>query len=426
MGLTGDAWPSPPMRPECDALAMTVGDIGERIAAYRRRRGLSQVALAGLVGLSESWLSQVERGLKPVDKLSVLLDLARVLRVDVQALTGSTWRYAPNGQALAGGLDDLRRAVTRYDQLVGDPPAVVPAMPELRSRIAETHRLYQAAQYDDVIDALPGLLVVVDGLLQVHPGDESERRELLLSYVSAYVVAAKLATKLGAADLSMLTADRASQAAVDADSLAARGMAGYQVACALLRSDQGEQAEQFAVRLAEELERHVRSDDAAVLSLAGALWLIAAVVAARRTDRDIAWQRLSRAETLAGLLGEDANHAWTGFGPTNVAIHRVSVAAELGDAGEALRVAADVNPDRLPAGLRSRRAQVYLDLAWAQAQRKRDAEATLNLLEAERVAPETIKHNVIAQQVVRSLLRRQTRRGTSALTDLAARAGLLE
>ena len=53
------------------------------------------------------------------------------------------------------------------------------------------------------------------------------------------------------------------------------------------------------------------------------------------------------------------------------------------DAGEALRVAADVDPQRLPEGLLSRRAQVQLDLAWAQAQRKRDAEATLHLLHAE-------------------------------------------
>lgn len=49
--------------------------MGKRIAAYRRRRGLSQEALAGLIGRSESWLSQVERGLRSVDRLSVLLDL---------------------------------------------------------------------------------------------------------------------------------------------------------------------------------------------------------------------------------------------------------------------------------------------------------------------------------------------------------------
>jgi hypothetical protein len=34
--------------------------IGRHIALHRRRRGLSQAAVAGLVGRSESWLSQVE------------------------------------------------------------------------------------------------------------------------------------------------------------------------------------------------------------------------------------------------------------------------------------------------------------------------------------------------------------------------------
>jgi transcriptional regulator with XRE-family HTH domain len=59
---------------------------GERIAVYRRRRWLSQAALAGLVGRSESWLSQVERGIRSVDRLSILLDMAEILHVDVESL----------------------------------------------------------------------------------------------------------------------------------------------------------------------------------------------------------------------------------------------------------------------------------------------------------------------------------------------------
>src|SRR5258708_7221434 len=83
--------------------------LGARIASYRRRRGLSQAALAGLVGRSESWLSQVERGVRSVDRLSVLLGRGRGLHVDVGALTGRPWRYAPNGSELAGGLVGARR-----------------------------------------------------------------------------------------------------------------------------------------------------------------------------------------------------------------------------------------------------------------------------------------------------------------------------
>ncbi len=52
---------------------------GQRIARARRRRGLSQAVLAGLVGRSESWLSQVERGKRGVDSHSVLARLAEVL-----------------------------------------------------------------------------------------------------------------------------------------------------------------------------------------------------------------------------------------------------------------------------------------------------------------------------------------------------------
>ena len=117
---------------------------------------------------------------------------------------------------------------------------------------------------------------------------------------------------------------------------------------------------------------------------------------------------------------------WTGFGPVNVAIHRVNVAAELGDVSEALRAATLVHTERLPDGLLSRRAQVSLDLAWAQAQRRRDAEATLHLLDAERIAPQVIRHNVIAQEIVREMLARGSRRQTMALNLLAQRAGLLE
>jgi len=321
---------------------------------------------------------------RSVDRLSVLLDLARVLHVDVEALTGRPWRYAPNGSQLAGGLAEVRRALTSYTALLGQEPGGQIELSELRARVAETHRLYQAARYDDVIGILPGLLEAVESF----PGLRNDmRRESLLAYVSAYVVAAKLVTKLGADDLAILAADRATNAAVDAESLLARGMAGYQVACALLRADQLDDAERVAVELGEELTGGARSDDPSLVSVAGALWLIGAIIAARRTDGAEASLRLDRAEALAGLLGEDGNHAWTGFGPTNVAIHRVGVAAELGDAGEALRTAAAVDLERLPAGLLSRRAQVNPDLAWAQAQRRRDAEATLHLLEAERIAP---------------------------------------
>lgn len=268
---------------------MAGAGLGTRIAAYRRRRGLSQAALAGLVGRSESWLSQVERGVRSVDRLSVLLDLARVLHVDVEALSGRSWQYGPNGSALASGLDEVRSALTNYGGLRGSSPGDLMLLPDLAVRVDQTHRLYQSARYDALMTMLPEVLGAVE---QFPERPDGQHREALLAYVSAYVAAAKLVTKLGAADLAILAADRAATAALEADSVVARGMAGYQVVCAMLRADQVLDGERLAIELAEGLTAVARRDDPAQLSVSGTLWLIAAVIAARKADRDEAWMRL--------------------------------------------------------------------------------------------------------------------------------------
>ncbi|HEY3685761.1 MAG TPA: helix-turn-helix transcriptional regulator [Streptosporangiaceae bacterium] len=68
---------------------MDTHEVGRRIAENRRRRGLSQSVLAGLIGRSESWLSQVERGKRRIDAHSVLLRMSEILGVDTAKLTAS-------------------------------------------------------------------------------------------------------------------------------------------------------------------------------------------------------------------------------------------------------------------------------------------------------------------------------------------------
>ena len=401
---------------------MVTGSIGERIAMYRRRRGLSQAALAGLVGRSESWLSQVERGIRSVDRLSVVADLSRVLKVDAGTLIGRPWEVAPNGGGDVDALADVRGYFSRYDRLLtGEADAL--ASEELRARAVEGHRLYQAAEYRRLARELPGLLQDADSVWR--PGQGGSTVEATLNYVAIFVVAAKLLTKLGASDLAMVAADRAATGAMCAESNAARGLAGYQITCAMLAANRPDDAEHLAVGLAEELSAVARSDDPSLVSVAGALWLIAGVIAARKADRYESAARLDEADRLAALIGEDRNDLWTAFGPTNVAIHRVSAAAELGDPGAALDAAAEVQPERFPEGLASRRAQMHLDLAWAQSQRKRDAEAVLHLMEAEQVAPEAVYYNLLVREMIREMLTRGNRSQTSALDKLAVRAGVL-
>lgn len=360
--------------------------------------------------------------MRSVDRLSVLLDLATVLHVDVEALTGRSWHDAPKEASVVDEAEPIRRVLDRYDVLTDArrDDQKLPSSDRLSAHADEIHRLYQDARYVPVIRALPELLQAADRL---HLAGDPEFR---LAYVSAYVVAAKLLTKLGSTDLAGRAADRAAVAAGVTGSLEAQGMAIFQVACTLLQSGRTAEAESLAVAMAERSTASVRPARPSLASTAGALWLIAALAAGRRADRTQASRWLDEADRLAQVLGRDANHGWTAFGPTNVAIHRVSVAAKVGDAAAATEAAAAVDVDRLPPGLRSRRAQTHVDLAWAEAKRKRDAEATLHLLEVEREAPAALRYNVLARETLWELLSRQRRRSSRVVTDLAARAGALD
>ena len=398
--------------------------VGKQIAIYRRRRGLSQVALAGLVGRSESWLSKVERGDRTVDRLPLLRNLADALRVDVETLSGLAAPSAVDTAVTRTDVNALREAFTAYDHLVATARPPRHDLRQLGQLVTRCHEHYQAASYDRLIERLPPLMVDADRHRRLAIGTPHQR-EAELAYVSTYIVAAKLVTKLGVTDLAVLAADRALNVAYSVDSEVVLGQATYQVSCSLLRAGQHAAAQAAASDVAEQLERRARTDRPEIVSVAGSLVLISAVVAARQADSPTAWSMLDRAERLARVLGRDGNQLWTAFGPTNVEIHKASVAAELGQAGEALRIAERIDAAALPTPLVSRRAQIHLDLARAYVLRRRDADATLHLMEVEGIAPQVIRHNSAVQDIVREMLSRGARSTTTALTQLAGRAGLL-
>jgi transcriptional regulator with XRE-family HTH domain len=60
--------------------------LGRRVAFHRSKRGLSQKELGAQINRSESWVSQVERGARHIDRMSVLETLADALAVPVADL----------------------------------------------------------------------------------------------------------------------------------------------------------------------------------------------------------------------------------------------------------------------------------------------------------------------------------------------------
>jgi hypothetical protein len=137
------------------------------------------------------------------------------------------------------------------------------------------------------------------------------------------------------------------------------------------------------------------------LSVYGSLLLRGAAAAAQDDDRTTAGELLTEAENAAARLGRDANLRWTGFGPTNARLHRVSIAVTLGDAGAALNVARTVDLDTID--LTERKAAFLVDTARAFLQCGKHENAYLTLRAAGQVAPEEIADRPAVRQVIRDL-----------------------
>jgi transcriptional regulator with XRE-family HTH domain len=115
--------------------------------------------LAGLVGRSDSWLSQVERGKRDIDSHSVLVRLAEVLHVDIEELTGSGDGVEP-GRRVHPAASLIEQAMMAYgasDTLAGDDESDCQVnLDYLRAKACSAYQSYQATRYDTTGRLLPG------------------------------------------------------------------------------------------------------------------------------------------------------------------------------------------------------------------------------------------------------------------------------
>jgi len=148
---------------------------------------------------------------------------------------------------------------------------------------------------------------------------------------------------------------------------------------------------------------------------------VLAIAAARDNDRAQAHEHLDQARKIAKRIGEDRDDFGTEFGPTNVALHAVAVAVELGDAGQALDLAHGINAAGLSA---ERQARYDIDLAQAHAMRRQTGEALRYLEEAERLTPSG-RGRTGPRAVARELIQLSGSRPRPELRELAERLGVL-
>lgn len=392
--------------------------LGERVAHYRRRRGLSQVELGKLINRSDGWVSQIERGARPLDRRSVLDTLAKALGVTVADLSPDVpaERPAPPPEIAA-----LRRTLIGRPALsiLASPasPHVVTSLDDIEQRHQEIWELVHSSRTFEAAPRIRDLIDDVEAALRTS-GDPQLHRVAS----STYLAASSVLARAGESDGAWVAADRGILAADATGDVGLVAACHFRLALTFLGAGQLDDATQAAATAADALAPTIADAPDEVAGVYGALNLTLAIAAARSGRRRDAWTHIRTAEQIAGRIGEGRNDYETEFGPANTALHAVSVAVELGDAGEALERAEGIDISTLSV---ERRARHLVEVARAHTQRRDTDAAAAALLEAETLAPEQIRRHGLARQIARDLLAIEGKRTPVELRELAGRLGLV-
>nr|WP_092602495.1 helix-turn-helix transcriptional regulator [Actinopolyspora xinjiangensis] len=394
--------------------------IGERVAWYRRRRGMPQEVLAGRIGRTVDWLSKVENNRIDIDRLSVIRTVADALDVVIGDLIGEPTLLDWNKDSGTKTVPALRSALMDYRQLTPLLGGVAndsepPDLATLQRGVGEVFEAYQESRYGFVTGRTP--LLLSDAVLAAD-AHGSEGRELL---ALSYQAATSVLTKLGEVDLAWIAAERGLNAAQQIGNPLILGSLFRSVTHALLSTGRFPEAVELTRTAADVLQPQISQPSGAMLSVYGSLFLAGSMAAARCDDRANTAAFLSEAQESADRLGSDGNHLWTAFGPTNVAIHRVATAMELGDVQVAIDVGPSVDTSALPIERQVRHA---LETARAFSAWNRTDEALSIVLDAEQRAPEQVRHHYLSRQLVLTWMRQQRGKPSPALDDLARRLKL--
>ncbi|MDT0304238.1 helix-turn-helix domain-containing protein [Streptomonospora wellingtoniae] len=396
--------------------------LGRKIAQHRKRRGLSQREFAGLVDRSEAWVSQVERGVRRIDRMSVLEAVAEVLEVPLSELAAESPIVASTAEE-APGSSRLRLVLSRAHALSailrngGDGTA--PDVDGLRRRVDEAWSLTHASRYVELTELLELLVPDLEAAARSVPN--GQRVPLFRLLNTTYQACSSALSKLGEFEAAWIAADRAITAAERADEPLLMAAGEFRLCLTFQGAGYFDQVEATAGTSCEALSSLADRGEVEAMSLFGALTLQRAVAAARRNEATTAYRNIAQARSVAERLGGDRNDYNTEFGPTNVSLHEVAVAVELGDAGVALRAADGVDTSGLST---ERQGRFLIDVARAHLQR-RNADAAVSALEqAEQITPEQVRSHPLVRQAVGDLLTVQDPAGP-ALQGLARRTGAL-
>ncbi len=377
----------------------------------------SMQAPGELAGLSESYLSMIERGQRPVERRSTLEALAAALRVAPSELAGQP--YPPSdhkqaeGHAAAAALRGVLRDIEIGEATVSAPPRSVE---ELRPEVATVRSGIDASDYGAIAEAVPSLIGELHTLVTMTPCGDGQARELLAHVLHT---AFYLAKDLGHGDLAWMVSGHLHSTAQAIGELRWVGLAEFVRAHAVV----GEQARRRSLSLAERGADETAGVAGDAQQVHGMLHLSAALHAAALRRPEDAMAHLNEAADVAEVTGNGA-FAGLHFGPRNVGVWRVALAVELNEGGRVAELARDVDVAAIPSA--GRRAMFYADLGRGLgAERSTREQAVTALRKAEDIAPQQIRANLYVRETVTDLLRAARKdAGERELRGMAYRMGL--
>jgi transcriptional regulator with XRE-family HTH domain len=407
--------------------------LGQRVAYWRAQRGLTQQELADRLGRPRNWVWKVESGsVGSLERSTTLATVADALSVDIQVLLGR--EIARNGADVdcldAETVEAIRTALERYDAIGGllaRPQPVEPVpLAALRADVDYAWAAFERGGYGVLGRTLPHLLVSAQEAWSAYEGEGAQEAASLLA--QAYQVAASTLRKLGENHLGWLAADRAIRAAAESGDVGWHGVATFRVGNALLALGRTDAAAEIQLQAANRLTPAGPAEAGhELLSVYGIVLLQGAMACARKGDSATVADLLREAETVGSHVGDGHNHYRTSFGPSNVGIHRVSTAVELGEGALAVQAHESIPRQALELLPRERRANHFLDVARGYYQWRKIDRAAEFLVEADRLAPAEVRCRPGARAILAELSRRgRVDNLPPPLRDIALSSGMPE
>lgn len=399
---------------------------GRRVAYWRTRRRMSQQVFADRLGKSKSWVDKIERGVRRLDRFSVISEIADVLQVDVDVLVQRDPARRHGSADCIDQVDvaEIRATLERYDMIgsLGLAPEA-PPLTELAKAVGHAWLTYQHAKYGVLARRLPTLLRDAQAAAAAHSGIDGQQAAHMLGQV--YQIASNTLRKIGEHELAWLAADRAICVCERAQDDLLSGIATTTVASALVALGRFRPALEINVNFAGHIAPR-RGVDATPerLSVYGHLLLHGVLAAARLGDSATVRDLVGGAREAAKQIGGDDNHYWTSFGPTNVAFHKAAAEVDMGEGGLAVETHESIDRHDFAAMLPERRAHHLLDLSRGLLQIGELDRAGEALIEADRLAPSEIRCRPIAHELVANVMRRMRASAPPAVSELADQIGL--